>query len=85
MQVSFRYNDGVRVALPTAEWVAASEFTIGAEKSYNVKASLSADIPSRMEVAFNLPSGGHDGLLALEVKERFSGSAAAWKDITLTD
>lgn len=78
-------GDKIRLALPTAEWVQAKEFKVGSQKNWVVGGNLSAGIPQRVDIAFDLPSGGHKGFLALEVFEGQSRSTAVWKDIPLTE
>lgn len=77
-------NGNIRAALPTAEWVEAKELKVGQQKDWVVGGKLSAGIPARVDIAFNLPSGGHEGLLALEIFDGVSKSTAVWKDIPLT-
>lgn len=78
-------NGNIRAALPSAEWVEANEIKVGSQRDWVVGGSLSAGIPTRVDIAFNLPSGGHDGLLALEVFDGQSRTKAVWKNIPLTE
>lgn len=73
-----------RVALPSAEWVFASDLAFGgADAGTFASISLSKGIPIRLEMSFQLPSGGHEGLLALEVVAENDRLKAAWRDVQL--
>lgn len=73
-----------RLALPTAEWVTASDLSLGGEANSSFGSiSLSQGIPTKLEVNFQLPNGGHKGLLALEIVAEQDVYKAAWKNVGL--
>lgn len=73
-----------RLALPSAEWVTASDLALGGNDAGTFGSiNLSQGVPTRLEMNFQLPSGGHEGLLALEVVAEVDRYKAAWRNVGL--
>lgn len=73
-----------RAALPSAEWVQAASVTIGGSEPDNFQTiDLVSGIPTKISFEFNLPSAGHDGLLALEIGAGSQPQLVTWKNVVL--
>ena len=83
-QVLRFWTQNTRAALPSAEWVGAASIAIGGGGTNTFHSiDLAAGIPTKISFGFNLPSAGHDGLLALEVGADSRPDLVTWKNVVL--
>lgn len=75
--------DYARIATPEADWVKGKSVSIGQTQGRDVTSELSDGIPIRASVSFDLPNGGHEGLLALQFREIQSNATIEWRNVPL--